>query len=224
MAVYDLEEQEQIETLKAWWRQHGSLITWVVSLVAAAVVAWQGWNFYQNRQSAEASVLFTALEQAAAKNDAARVRTLAGELTEKYGRTAYASLGTLVAAKLSFEAGDGKTARAQLAWVAEHGKDELADIARLRLAGVLLDAKEYDAARQALAGKPAEAFAAAYAELRGDVEVAAGKPEAARAAYQEALAALGKDGGQGPVAQLLHQKLDALGGEAKASAAGEGKS
>lgn len=221
MAVYDLEEQEQIDNLKAWWQQHGNLITWTVSALAVAVVAWQGWNWYQGQQAAQASALFGALQQAMVKEDTQRVRTIAGELTEKFGSTAYAPMGTLMAAKVSFESGDAKTARAQLAWVAAHGKDELRDVAHLRLAGVMLDEQAYDEALKELAHKPGPALVAAYAELKGDVLVAQGKQDEARAAYKEALEAQekeSKDGtgeaGRSPVSQLLHQKLDALGGAA----------
>ncbi len=211
MAVYDLEEQEQIENLKAWWKQHGTLITWVVVGLAVLVLAWQGWSWYQNRQASQAGALFGALQQAAARGDAQKVRTLAGELTEKFPGTAYAPMGTLMAARLSFDAGDTKTARTQLAWVASHGKGEVRDIARLRLAAVMLDEQAYDEALKELAGTPLPAFAAAYAELKGDVLVAQGKTAEARSAYQAALDAAGKADAPAPGAQLLRQKLEALG-------------
>lgn len=213
MAVYDLEEQEQIDNIKAWWQQHGNRITWVVSALAVAVVAWQGWSWYQSQQAAQAGALFGALQQSLVKQDAQRVRTIAGELTEKFGGTAYAPMGTLMAAKLSFEAGDIKTARTQLAWVVANGKNEIRDIARLRLAGVMLDEKAYDEALKELGNKPVSALTAAYAELKGDVLVAQGKADEARSSYQAALDAQPK-GVQGPGPQLLRQKLDALGGAA----------
>lgn len=212
MAVYDLEEQEQIDNIKTWWKQHGTLIAWVISALAAAVVAWQGWNWYQSQQATQAGALFGALQQAMVKQDTQKVRLLAGELTEKFGGTAYAPLGTLMAAKLSFAAGDNKTARAQLAWAVAHGKDEIRDIARLRLAAVQLDEQAYDEALKELANPPAPAFVAAYAELKGDVLVAQGKVAEARSAYQAALDA--SRATPGPGVQLLHQKLDALGGAA----------
>lgn len=212
MAVYDLEEQEQIDNLKAWWQQHGNLITWVVSALAVAVVAWQGWNWYQGQQAAQASALFGSLQQAMGQGDAQKVRTVAGELTEKFAGTAYAPMGTLMAAKLSFEAGDNKTARTQLSWVVSHAKAELRDVARLRLAAVMLDEQAYDEALKELANAPLPAFAAAYAELKGDVLAAQGKTAEARTAYQSALDAA-KDA-PAPGTQLLRQKLDALGGAA----------
>lgn len=213
MAVYDLEEQEQIDNLKAWWQQHGNLITWTISALAALVVAWQGWGWYQSQQAAQAGGLFGTLQQAMANGDTPKVRTLAGELTEKFAGTAYAPMGTLMAAKLSFESGDTKTARTQLAWVVSHGKAEIRDIARLRLAAVMLDEQAYDEALKELANTPLPAFAAAYAELKGDVLVAQGKTAEARGAYQAALEAAAKEA-PAPGSQLLRQKLDALGGAA----------
>lgn len=211
MAVYDLEEQEQIENLKAWWKQHGTLIAWVVAGLAVLILAWQGWSWYQNRQAAEAGALFAALQQAVSKGEAQKARTLAGELTEKYAGTAYAPMGALMAARQSFDAGDTKTARTQLAWVVSHAKGELRDIARLRLAAVLLDEQAYDEALKELANAPLPAFAAAYAELKGDVLVAQGKSGEARAAYQAALDAMGKADAPAPGLTLLRQKLEALG-------------
>lgn len=215
MAVYDLEEQEQIDNLKAWWHQHGNLITWTISALAVAVVSWQGWNWYQSQQAAQAGALYGALQQALAKDETQKVRTLAGELTEKFGSTAYAPMGAMIAARQSVAAGDLKTARSQLAWVASHGKEEMQDLARLRLAAVLLDEKAYDEALKELEHKPASALVPAYAELKGDVLVAQGKLDAARSAYEAAVSAVekaGADGAQEPLVQLLRQKLDALGG------------
>ena len=210
MAHYDLEEQEQIDTLKTWWKMYGNLVTSLISAVALAVVGWQGWNWYQNNEAAKASSVFQVLEQAVQAGDAQRIKATAGELTEKFGRSAYAGLGALLAAKHSFEAGDLKTAQAQLTWVAENGKDELRDIARLRLAGVQLDEKAYDEALKQLNTPPAPAFAGRFLELKGDVLAAQGKKAEARNAYQGALDKLGEKA-TGPGRELLQQKLDALG-------------
>ena len=139
MAHYDLEEQEQIDSLKTWWKMYGNLVTGVVVAASLAVIGWQGWNWYQRGQAAQAAAIYSVLEQAVAARDAQRVKSAAGELAEKFGSTSYATLGALLAARQSFDAGDLKTAKAQLGWAAEHAKDELKDLARLRLAAVLLD-------------------------------------------------------------------------------------
>lgn len=210
MAHYDLEEQEQIDSLKTWWKMYGNLLTSLISAVALAVVGWQGWNWYQNNEAAKASSVFLVLEQAVQAGDAQRIKATAGELTEKFGRSGYAGLGALLAAKHSFDAGDLKTAKVQLAWVAENSKDELRDVARLRLAGVQLDEQAYDEALKQLNATPAPAFAARFLELKGDVLAAQGKKSEARASYQGALDKLGEKA-VGAGRELLQQKLDSLG-------------
>lgn len=210
MAHYDLEEQEQIDSIKTWWQMYGNLVTALVSAVALAVVGWQGWNWYQNNETGKAAAVFAALEQAVEARDAQRVKATAGELTEKFPRSGYAGLGALLAAKQSFEAGDLKTSKAQLAWVAENAKDELRDIARLRLAAVLLDEQSYDEALKQLEAKHAPAFAASFLELKGDVLSAQGKAVDARSAYQSAMDKVGSKE-TGPMRELLQQKLDSLG-------------
>jgi predicted negative regulator of RcsB-dependent stress response len=214
MAVYDLEEQEQIDSLRAWWNQHGNLITAVVVALAVSVVGWRGWGMYQDKQAAEASMLYGVLQKAVSEKDAARIRTAAGELTEKFGGTTYATLGSMLAANSAFEANDAKTAQVQLQWAVEHADAELRDLARLRLAAVLLDQQSYDEALKQLASPHAEAFDSRYGELRGDVLLAQGKRDEARQAYAEALAkyAVPQNGREGPGRQLLQQKLDAIGG------------
>lgn len=221
MAHYDLEEQEQLDSIKTWWKMYGNLVTGVITAAALGVVAWQGWNWYQRGQAAQASAIYGVLEQAAAVKDSQRVKTAAGELAEKFGGTTYAPLGALVAAKISFDAGDLKTAKAQLTWAADNGKDELKDVARLRLAAILLDEKAYDEALKQLDSAHAPAFDARFAELKGDVLTAQGKKAEAKAAYQGAIAkledkadatVLGKKGG--PYREVLQQKLDSLGADA----------
>ena len=209
MAHYDLEEQEQIDTLKTWWKMYGNLVTGVVVAASIGVIGWQGWNWHQRSQSAQAAAIYGVLEQAVATSDAQKVKAAAGELAEKFGRTNYASLGALVAAKQSFEAGDLKTAKAQLAWAAENAKDELKDLARLRLAAVQLDEKSYDEALKQLDAAHAPAFDVRFLELRGDVLSAQGKKPEARAAYKGALEK--SEGKPGPSRELLQQKLDGLG-------------
>ncbi len=214
MAHLDLEEQEQIDSLKTWWKMYGNLVTGVVVAASIAVIAWQGWNWYQRNQAAQAAAIYGVLEQAAALHDGQKVKSAAGELAEKFGGTSYAWLGALVAAKQSFDSGDLKTARAQLTWAADNAKDEVKDLARLRLAAVLLDEKAYDEALKQLESPHAAAFDARFLELKGDVLTAQGKLSEARTAYKAALdksetTTTARGGGAGR--ELLRQKLDSLG-------------
>jgi len=213
MAHYDLEEQEQIDTLKTWWKMYGNMVTGLITVVCIAVVGWQGWGWYKNNQAAEASAVFAVLEQAVAAGDAQKIKSTAGELVAKHGSTSYAALGALLAARHSFETGDLKTAKSQLAWAADNAREEIRDLARLRLAAVQLDEQQYDEALKQLDAGSAPAFASRYQELRGDILLAQGKQQEARAAYQAAIDKIsGASGGAGR--ELLQQKLDSLGGAA----------
>ncbi len=210
MSAYDLEEQEQLAALKAWWQENGSLVITAVSAVLIALAAWQGWNYYQRDQAVQASGLYDAAQKAARAGDLKRVKESAGAVIEGYPRTTYAAMAALVSAKAHFQSGDLKTAHAQLAWVVENAQDEgLQDIARLRLASVMLDEKAYDDALKVLDAKHGIAFDALFLAAKADVLVAQGKTDDARGAYKAALdkAATGDAGLRGSI-QL---RLDALG-------------
>jgi predicted negative regulator of RcsB-dependent stress response len=221
MAVYDLEEQEQLDELKTWWKQYGNLVTGGVLAVAVGMAGWQGWNLWQRNQSAQAAAIYGVLERAAATHDAKKARDATGELTDKFSMTSYAGMAALLSAKMQVEAGDLKTAKLQLGWALENARDrELRDLARLRLAGVLLDEKAYDEALKQLASEPAAPFAARYAELRGDILAAQGKTDEAKIAYQAALTKVDEaqkiaaaDQHRGPYRELLQLKLESIGGK-----------
>lgn len=220
MAVYDLEEQEQLDELKTWWKLYGNLVTIALAVLALAAVSWQGWNWYQRSQAAQAATVYAGIERAANGRDVKQVRQLAGELIDKYPRTTYAAMGALLSGKVSVESDDAKNAQAHLQWAADNAKDEaLRDLARLRLAALLLDEKAYDAALKPLAGETSPAFAARFAELKGDVLASQdGKKAEAKTAYEAAVAALEKQEKEGGAGQhrayhdVLQAKLDSLGG------------
>ena len=210
MSTYDLEEQEQIAALKAWWRQYGNLVIAVVVGIALAVSGVLGWRAYQASQANQASTIYSELRKAAGTRDVKKVRDLAGAILEQFPRSAYAPLAAFVSAKAHFESGDLKTARAQLEWVVERARDpEYQSIARLRLANVLMDEKDHTGALKALEAKPEPSFEARFAETRGDIYVQQGKRSDARAAYQTALEkARPRDAA---TRELLQLKLDTLG-------------
>jgi predicted negative regulator of RcsB-dependent stress response len=208
--AYDLEEQEQIEALKAWWRRNGRLVLLAVLAAAVAFAAVTGWRQYQQRQGEQASQLYAELERAAQAADAKKIDELARQIRERHSGTAYAPLAALLAAKSSFDAGDLKSSGEHLAWAMEHAADaETQAVARLRLAGVRLDEKQYDEALRLLGQKHPEAFAGLYADLRGDVLVAQDKLPEARAAYKQALEQLDAEATYRLVVQA---KLDGIGG------------
>ncbi|PKO83035.1 MAG: hypothetical protein CVU17_10135 [Betaproteobacteria bacterium HGW-Betaproteobacteria-11] len=218
MAAYDLEEQEQLDELKTWWKRYGNVVTVILFAATLGLAGWQGWDWWQRSQVAQASAIFGGLQQAARQDDPKRVRELAGELIDKHAGTSYAVMGALLSARVQMDHGDMKNAQAQLAWAAVHAKDAgLRDLARLRLAVVLLDQKAYDEALKQLAIEPSAPFAARYAELRGDVYVAQGKLAEAATAYTAGLekvdSLVNKDdaGMHAAYRDLLATKRDALG-------------
>lgn len=208
--AYDHEEQEQIATLKAWWDRYGHWVTWLVTATLLAYASWTGWNYWQRSQSAKAAVLYEELIKAVESNDAAKRTRASADLKDKFNSTAYAQMGALVAARAAFDAADLKSAKAELLWVAENGKnEEFKAIARIRLAGVLLDEKAYDEGLKTLAGDFPDQFAALVADRQGDLYVGLNKLDDARAAYQTALE---KTEVKNPARSLIQLKLDAVGG------------
>lgn len=207
----DLEEQEKLEELKAWWKQHGRLVVAVLVAAALAFAGTTGWRWYERDQAQRAGQLYGALAKAARTGDVAALREAGGALTERFGRTLYASMGALAAAHFYFERGELKSARAQLQWVLERSPSaEFKALARLRLAALLLDEKAYDEALELLSEAPLEPYAAQFAALRGDVLVAKNQPAEARTAYQQALQKA--DGAGAAFRDSVQMRLDALGG------------
>lgn len=213
--AYDLEEQEQLATLKAWWNKFGNLVTWLLIAALAGYAAWNGWNYYQRNQATQAALLYDELQKAVSAKDKGRVLRAAGDMQDKFARTAYAQMAALAAAKSAWEAKDAAAAKAQLQWVIDKGQDaEYKALARIRLAGVLLDEKAYDEALKVLAADVPPYFAGAAADRKGDILAAQNKLEDARAAWKLALE---KTDEKNPARQLIQLKLDAIGGADKAA-------
>ena len=204
----DLQEQEQLDALKAFWNKHGDLITWTLVLVLGAFAAWNGWNWWQREQAVKAGALFEELDKAATAADAERTGRIFADLKERYPRTAFAQQGALLTSKVQAAKGQGDAALATLAWAAEHAvEEEVRTIARLRLAGLQADARQYDAALKALDAVKHEEFAALAADRRGDIQQAQGNVDQARAAYQVAYAGMSD---KVDYRRLIEAKLTAL--------------
>lgn len=207
--AYDLEEQEQIDAIKGWWNDYGKLVMLAVIACLITIAAFQGWRYYRAQQTERAAVLYSQLDQAERANDSKKVRDIAAQLVENYGSTPYAGMAALAAAKASYSTGEMDDARKYLQWaVSDAREDEMRDVARLRLAGVLLDEKKFDEALTVLASATSDAYAALYADRRGDVLAAQGKPAEARSAYQQAL---DKSDANSQYRRVIELKLDAIG-------------
>lgn len=206
----DLEEQEQLDDAKAWWKQHGNKVIWGVTLFLVAVAGWRAWETWQRNQAAAASMLFDQVVQAANRGDAKAAKDAAAQIMEGHGRSAYATPAAWLAGHINYEAGDLKSARAQYEYAMQHARDDGArQLARLRLAGLLFEQKELDAALKLLEGAFDPAFQGLEGQLRGDILVAQGKTAEAREAYKRALEKLGDNS---PLKPLVEIRLDGLGG------------
>jgi predicted negative regulator of RcsB-dependent stress response len=213
----DLQEQEQLDALKAFWKQYGNLITWALIAALAVYAGLNAWKWWQREQSAKAGALYEQLQIAAQGGDAQRAGQVFGDLKERYPRTAFAEQGGLLAARVQFDRGQADAAKASLSWVAENaGEDEYKTVARLRLAGLLMQAKDYDAALKQLDAAKAPTFEALVADRRGDVLLAQGKAADARAAYQAAWKAMDD---KLEYRRLIDAKLTALGAAPQAASA-----
>jgi predicted negative regulator of RcsB-dependent stress response len=209
--AFDLEEQEQLATFKGWWHDNGTKLLTVLALVAVVGSGWQAWRVWQANQAQQAGAQYEALVKAAQEGDAKGLRDAGGTLVESYPGTLYASMGALVAARFHVEHSDLKNAKAQLQWVVERSpSDELRDLARLRLAAVLLDEKSHDEALALLEAKHAAPLEGQYAALKGDILVAKNKPADAKAAYRLALEKA--DPRSAGFRESVQLRLDALGG------------
>jgi len=213
----DLQEQEQLDALKSFWKTYGNPITWALIAALAAYAGLNGWKWWQRDQSVKAAAMFHQLELAAQGADAQRAGQIFGDLKERFPRTVYAEQGGLVAARVQFDRGQTDAAKASLTWVAENAsEDEYKTVARLRLAGLLLQAKDYDAALKQLDAAKAPTFEALVADRRGDVLLAQGKTAEARSAYQAAWKAMDE---KIEYRRLIDAKLTALGAPPTAASA-----
>jgi predicted negative regulator of RcsB-dependent stress response len=209
MAHLDLEEQEQLDQLKHYWNQYGNAITWILIVVFGSIAAYNGWQYWERRQAAQASFLYDEVERAAGSGDAARVEQAFKDIKDRFGRTTYAQQAGLLAARVMAERGKLDGAKSALQWVASDANDEgLQAVGKLRLAAILVDTKDYDGAlKQLNSGVPRE-FEALAADRRGDIYNLQGNKEQAKLEYMKAWAAFSPDSQYRP---LVEVKLTALG-------------
>jgi predicted negative regulator of RcsB-dependent stress response len=216
----DLQEQEQLDELKAFWKQYGNLITWTLTLVLAGFAAWNGWNWWERQQGAKASAMYEEFDRAVQAGNAEQAGRVFGDLKERYGRTAYAQQAGLLAAKLQADKGQADAAQASLGWVAEQGKDEaLQALARLRLAALLLDKKAFDDALKQVDAVKAPEFTALAQDRRGDILLASGKKDEAVKAFQAAWKGMDE---KIDYRRVVEAKLTSLGAAPEAAAAASG--
>jgi predicted negative regulator of RcsB-dependent stress response len=206
---YDFEEQERIAELKAWWEDNRLFVLGAVIAAFVAFAGYRGWVYWRTSQAEEAAAMYKPVADAAKAKDAKKIPEAAQAVIDKHPGSYYASEAALVIAKNAFEAGNLDEARKRLEWVMANGVEEHRGVARMRLAAILMEQKKYDDALKVLDGSKDEAFVPLAADLRGDIMLAQGRVDEARAAYKLAME---KAGARNPVKNIAETKLNALGG------------
>jgi len=205
----DLEEQEQLDQLKAFWRQYGNLISWVLIAVLAVAAAWNGYQYWQRSQASQAAAMLDEVQKLEQAGDPDKLVRAFADMKERYGKTAYAAQAGLEIGKQLFDADKVDPAVEVLQWVADQSADPgYASVARLRLAGIFVDRKQETQALKLLDTGIAPEFAALAADRRGDIYVLQGDKDKAKAQYQTAYAGLDQ---QDQYRRLVEVKLNALG-------------
>ena len=214
----DLEEQEQLDELKHFWKQYGDLITWVLIAVLGAFAAWNGYQYWQRSQAAQSSVMYDEIDRAVKAGDTVRLDRSLADMKERFGKTTYAQQAGLLAGQAYYEKGNVDASLAALNWVAEKASDQgYQAVAKLRIAGILFDKKAYAEALEQLTGDFPKDFAGLVADRRADILIAQGKKAEAKAEYEKAWKGLDE---RSEYRRLVEVKLNALGIDPNA---GQGK-
>lgn len=203
----DLEQQEQLDAIKGFWSENKRWIVPLISLLLIAAAAFNGWNWWQNRQAVNAAQALVAMEGALAEQSLEKARAAYKALANDYGGSTQAALGGLQMAKALVAAGELAEARTVLAQVADKAAEEFAWMARIRMAGVMLDENNAKGALEALTGKPPKAFVALVDDRKGDAHAALGNKEEARSAWRAAADGLPA---QSPSRELILRKLQTI--------------
>ena len=216
----DLEEQEQLDQLKAFWQKYRNLITGVLTAALFAYAAYSGYQWWRNSQAAQASQLYDTMIVAISKSDKDQSLRAADDLQKQFGRTPYASMASLVAAKIASDAGDAPKAIEYLRWTAKNASNAGYEaLGKLRLVSQLIEQgteKDFAEADAILKEKPISGFEALWLERRGDWYLAQKKTAEAKLSYQDAWKKLDQAKEFPEEARrLLKVKLDAVGGVAQ---------
>jgi predicted negative regulator of RcsB-dependent stress response len=212
----DLDEQEQLAQLKDFWRKYGDAISWAVTIVVLAFAAWVGYNWWENRKAAQASTLYEAFDKAVQTADVPKVDRALADLGADYGSTMYAQQARLQAAKLYVDKGKLDAAKSALQAVIDKAPDDgYKALARLRLAGVLADQKNFDAALKLVNEEVPKSFEALANDRRGDILSLQGQKAQAKAAYELAYKQADENS---PYRGMIEVKMRALGAQPPAAA------
>jgi predicted negative regulator of RcsB-dependent stress response len=205
----DLEEQEQLDQLKHFWKQYGNLISIGLIILMSVFATWNGYQYWQRGQSSQAAALFDELESIARSGDVDKAQRAFSEMKSRFGSAIYTQQAGLMVAKLLHESGKTELSTVTLTWVAENASDKgYASVARLRLSAVLMDSKKYDEAIKVLGGEMTPDFLGLASDRRGDIYALQGKKAEAKTEYQKAYREFDE---QTEYRRLVEVKLNALG-------------
>jgi predicted negative regulator of RcsB-dependent stress response len=204
----DLEEQEQVDELKALWKKYGNYITRGVIAFFVLYGLYQGWGYYQTKQSLSASELYQSIVVLDEKNTK-DILEKSQKLMDDYSGTPYAGRAAILFAKASYLDGNKDKAKEKLEWASSHAKESATEsIALIQLGQILVEEKKYEDALKKVNDVENEGYLGLSNDLKGDILNAMGKKEEAKKAYLEALKRFGpKD----PYAKFTQEKLESLG-------------
>lgn len=180
-------EQEQIEELRKWWDENKRYVVTGLVLGLAILFGYRAWVDMRNTRAEGASLQYSLLQDAIDGSDAASAEAILATLSRDYAATPYLDQAYLAMARLRAESGDLDGAAEMLEAALGSRDKELARIARLRLARVRLAQGELDAALEYVSNQDAGSYTGLYAELRGDIHLAAGRSAEAATTYRAAL-------------------------------------
>lgn len=199
-------EEEQIEALKRWWHDYGTLIVITLLVVIAAIYGWRYWSTLKEHKAQAASIHYQNLLTGLDNNQPEQVMQSANHLLTDYPSTPYASLASLIVSADFVEKNDIEQAKTYLQWTMDHTKDvNLNLITHLRMIRVLIAHNEIESAQTLLKSTPEnKAFSSAFTELKGDIYYHEKEFTKAYEAYKQALNTLPPNL---PEAKLLEMKM-----------------
>jgi predicted negative regulator of RcsB-dependent stress response len=205
----DLEEQEQLDQLKHFWQQYGNIIVWLLIAVFGAFAAWNGFQWWTKRQSEQASAMYEEVERVITSGDVVAAERAYTDLKQRFPSTVYTQQAGLTLAKVAYLAGKPELSQSVLTSVMQSDADAgLSALAKIRLAGLLIDSKNFDLAAKLLDRKFPPEFAGLVADKKADAFVAQGNTDIAIPLYKEAIRLLPE---REQYRRLVEVKLAALG-------------
>ncbi len=205
----DLEEQEQLDQIKHFWKQYGNAITWALIVILGAFASWNFYQYWQRNQATQAAALFDEVDRSVQSADLGKIERVFSEMKDRFGSTIYAQQSALLVAKQYVDAGKPDQAKAILTWVVEQASDKAYQaMGKLRLAAILLDEKNHDAALALLNGDFPVGFEGLVADRKGDALMLKADKSGAIAEYEKAWRLLDV---RTEYRRLVEVKLNALG-------------